>query len=431
MKRIISVILTVLLVSALAFTFAVSAEDEFALSVKLPETFEADSTIEFSVTVDKIPAGCVGAQIAFDFEGIEIEADGVVAKCTVEGGEIDFFKVEDGVVDGVIGDWKTEVKAGLTVTFTAKVLPDAKEIKITTHDNLEADGALAPVVTAKSTLKSGDAPVVTLDGIDTTGWTYVDGVETGIWQSEDKNQDVGTYYYNAGKVDGKYVIEFLFKGELSGTADSYGNGFGTNVRVWFHSNKNAEGTEQITYNSFIDVSYNGTEMVNRIAKNAATDANKAEVVYGYDDEKPYTVTTIVPTAKDGVYVKIELTEIPNVVDNNDVEGILTVSNKPEGKENNALYADQYKTPYNGWDTNYTVHFYTDAPIDESSEEPSEEPSVEPSEEPSEESSVEPSVEPSEDESSKTSPTTGDLGIAAIALLGVIAAAGVVVVRKVR
>ena len=35
MKRIISVILTVLLVSALAFTFAVSAEDEFALSVKL------------------------------------------------------------------------------------------------------------------------------------------------------------------------------------------------------------------------------------------------------------------------------------------------------------------------------------------------------------------------------------------------------------
>ena len=88
------------------------------------------------------------------------------------------------------------------------------------------------------------------------------------------------------------------------------------------------------------------------------------------------------------------------------------------------------TPYRGWDTNYAVHFYTDAPIDESSEEPSEEPSVEPSEEPSEEPSVEPSVEPSEDES-KTSPTTGDLGIAAIALLGVIAAAGVVVVRKVR
>ena len=105
MKRIISVILTVLLVSALAFTFAVSAEDEFALSVKLPETFEADSTIEFSVTVDKIPAGCVGAPLTFDFEGIDIEADGVVAKCTVEGGEIDFFKVEDGVVDGVIGDW--------------------------------------------------------------------------------------------------------------------------------------------------------------------------------------------------------------------------------------------------------------------------------------------------------------------------------------
>ena len=96
MKRIISVILTVLLVSALAFTFAVSAEDEFALSVKLPETFEADSTIEFSVTVDKIPAGCVGAPLTFDFEGIDIEADGVVAKCTVEGGEIDV-----GVVSGV------------------------------------------------------------------------------------------------------------------------------------------------------------------------------------------------------------------------------------------------------------------------------------------------------------------------------------------
>ncbi len=429
MKRIISVILTVLLVSALAFTFAVSAEDEFALSVKLPETFEADSTIEFSVTVDKIPAGCVGAPLTFDFEGIDIEADGVVAKCTVEGGEIDFFKVEDGVVDGVIGDWKNEIKAGLTITFKGKVVSGAKEIKITTHEGLEADGVVAAVVTAKSTLKSGDEPVVTLDGIDTTGWTYVDGIETGLWQGE-TDQDVGTYYYKAGKVDGKYVIEFLFKGELSGTPESFGNGNGTNVRVWFHSNKNADGADQITYNSFIDVSYNGIEMVNRFLKNSVTDANKAEVVYGYDDEKPYTVTTIVPTAKDGVYVKIELTEIPNVIDNDDVEGILTVSNKPEGKGNNALYADQYKTPYSGWDTNYAVHFYTDAPIEESSEEPSEEPSVEPSVEPSEEPSVEPSVEPSEDES-KTSPTTGDLGIAAIALLGVIAAAGVVVVRKVR
>ena len=100
MKRIISVILTVLLVSALAFTFAVSAEDEFALSVKLPETFEADSTIEFSVTVDKIPAGCVGAPLTFDFEGIDIEADGVVAKCTVEGGEIDFLGELDEPVEG-------------------------------------------------------------------------------------------------------------------------------------------------------------------------------------------------------------------------------------------------------------------------------------------------------------------------------------------
>ena len=425
MKRIISVILTVLLVSALALTFAVSAEDEFALSVKLPETFEADSTIEFSVTVDKIPAGCVGAQIAFDFEGIEIKADGVVAECTAEGGEIDFFKVEDGVVDGVIGDWKNEIKAGLTVTFTAKVLSGAKKITITTQDGLEADGAYAAVVTAKSTLKSGDEPVITLDNIDTTGWTYVDGINTGIWQSETEN-DIGAYYYNAGKVDGKYVIEFLFKGELSGTADSNGNGKGTNFRVWFHSNKNADGADQITYNSFIDVAYNGTGFINRFMKNTVADANKAEPVYGWNDEKPYTVTTIVPTAKDGAYVKIELTEIPNVVDNNDVEGILTVSNKPEGKDNDALYADKFRTPYSGWDTNYTVHFYDEEPIDESSEEPSEEPSVEPSEEPSAESSV----EPSKDES-KTSPTTGDLGIAAIALLGVIAAAGVVVVRKVR
>ena len=421
MKRIISVILTVLLVSALALTFAVSAEDEFALSVKLPETFEADSTIEFSVTVDKIPAGCVGAQIAFDFEGIEIEADGVVANCTVEGGEIDFFKVEDGVVDGVIGDWKTEIKAGLTVTFKAKVLSGVKEITITTHDDLEADGAPAAVVTAKSALKSGDEPVITLDNIDTTGWTYVDGINTGLWQSETEN-DIVAYYYNAGKVDGKYVIEFLFKGELSGTAESFGNGYGTNFRVWFHSNKNADGADQVTYNSFIDVAYNGTEFVSRFMKNAVTDANKAEPVYGYDDEKPYTVTTVIPTAKDGAYVKIELSEIPNVVDNNDVEGILTVSNKPEGKDNDALYADKFRTPYSGWDTNYTVHFYEEEPVDESSEEPSEEPSVEPS--------AEPSVEPSEDES-KVSPITGDIGIAAIALLGVIAAAGVVVVRKVR
>ena len=71
----------------------------------------------------------------------------------------------------------------------------------------------------------------------------------------------------------------------------------------------------------------------------------------------------------------------------------------------------------------------DGPDEPSSEEPSsEEPS---SEEPSAEPSVEPSSEEPSEESSKTSPETGDFGVAAIALLALVTAGGVFAVRKFR
>lgn len=426
MKRIISVILTVLLVSALAFTVAVSAEDEFVVSLKLPATYEAGETIDVVLSLDKIPAGHSFVLVNIEVSGIEIiTSDGTQVPTEISGdAKIDIAVVDDeGYLSYTLDASSKAVADGTTITAKAKVLDGATVVTASIADTSTAyvgANEIAPnAASAKSVLK-----VESGIDVDTTGWTLVDGVDKGVWQND--KAPVGNFYYNLSVVDGKAVIEVLFNGKLSGTADSFGNGNGTNVRVWFHSAKNAAGEDQLTYNAFMDVSYNGSAIVSCLKKNTVADANTAELVYDYADEKPYTVDSIISSENNGLYVKIVIDEIPNTT--GDVEVILTVSNAPDGKDsNNALYSDECIAPYKAWDSNYAVKLVA-ASVEDPSEDPSDEPSVEPSVEPSEEPSVEPSVEPS---SEPVSPGTGDLGIAAIALLGVIAAAGVVVARKVR
>jgi len=297
-------------------------------------------------------------------------------------------------------------------------------------------------------------PTPVVIDVDTTGWTKVDGETAGTWQTAlnptdpnaDKGDNVGSYVYKAGKVDGKYVIEVVFSGELSGTPESdktFGNGYGTNVRVWFHSAKNEAGTEQLSYNTLLDVAYNGETVVSRLATNSELDKNKANWILGYDAEKPYTVESIIPTAKDGLYVKITFDEIPNIVDNNDVVAVISVSNKPEGKNNNCLHSNTYTDGNGPWhnDTWITANLGTTVsfaePVDDPSSEPSsEDTSSEPSSEPTSEESSDASTAStastaSAGESSVDAPQTGDMGIAAIALLAIVTAGGVFAVRKFR
>lgn len=288
---------------------------------------------------------------------------------------------------------------------------------------------------------SANAEDVTID-VDTTGWTKVDGTNVGTWQTaltpakpEDKpGTDIGSYFYKASKVDGKYVIEVVYNGALTGTADSFGNGNGTNVRVWFHAAKNEAGAEQKAYNALLDVAYNGTALVTRFAKNDAVAENKANWVYGYDaTEKPYTVDPVIPTAKDGLYVKITMNSVLNVPADSEVTAVISVSNKPEGKDNNCLHSHTYTDGKGPWGNETWSDFaastvsFKDAAPDTSSEA-----SADASEaESTAASTVESTAASAAASSAAGAPPTGDLGVAAIALLAIVTAGGVFAVRKFR
>lgn len=85
-----------------------------------------------------------------------------------------------------------------------------------------------------------------------------------------------------------------------------------------------------------------------------------------------------------------------------------------------------------WPSEITILADQDEPSEPSSEPSSEDSSEPSSENPSVEPSVDPSVDPSEEPSSEDpSSPTGDLGLIAIALLAVISAGGVIIIRKSR
>ena len=216
---------------------------------------------------------------------------------------------------------------------------------------------LAPIYALEGSVELADAaftyenPTITID-VDTTGWTYVDGVNNGKWQND--TVSVGTYYYNTAIEDGKYVIEVVFNGKLSGTAESNGNGKGTNLRFWFHTAKNAAETAQETYNAFMDIAYTPDGLIDTLKTNGSTNGNSGVL---YEGEQIYTIESVIPTAKDGIYVKVVFDSIPNCLVNDDLDVIITVSNKPEDT-NNALYSNNQLKPYaEPWNRRESVNFY--------------------------------------------------------------------------
>ena len=122
------------------------------------------------------------------------------------------------------------------------------------------------------------------------GWgpTWLDVDENGVWQ---QNKTVPAaerfdYQYAAKYENGNYYFGLKYTGKLTGTADSYGNGSGTNLRLWVRN----PATGYVSYNYFFDVSWNGTSFVTRLMRNTNAAGNTAAPVYGYDAESyPYTV----------------------------------------------------------------------------------------------------------------------------------------------
>lgn len=119
-----------------------------------------------------------------------------------------------------------------------------------------------------------------------TEWLDVD--ENGMWQSKAVVPDAERfdYQYAAKYENGNYYFGLKYTGKLTGTAESNGNGLGTNLRLWVRN----PATGYVSYNYFFDVSWNGTSFITRLMRNTNAGGNKAALVYGYDAESyPYTV----------------------------------------------------------------------------------------------------------------------------------------------
>ena len=413
MKKLFALVLAVIFVASCCF--AVTADEE----EQLPE-----NAIPLDYAGFKYEAGL--SEILYTEEATTVK--GITDTPATEGGkDLNYFAVAIVDADTMTVTWFSDIlgreveggiKSDVPISERSYLLivqgthPSFADFKPEVGDevvlyNVDPEAAADlgnPTALTNAGFTYGKPEELIVIDVDTTGWTYVDGENTGKWQNE--GDAVGTYYYNAGIVDGKYVMEILFNGDLSGTDDSYGNGNGTNVRVWFHTAKNDAGTEQLTYNSFIDVSYTPNGVLNRFMTNGSTDGNSAAAKYGYTDAKPYTVQTIVPTALDGLYVKIVLNEVYNCDINEDLEAIFAVSNKPGDKANNCLYSGEFLKPYSSWESEGAFSFYE---------------GTKPAEESKEES------KPAE-ESKQPTPKTGDAGMIALAIVSVVTLAGVVVVK---
>ncbi len=122
------------------------------------------------------------------------------------------------------------------------------------------------------------------------GWgpTWLDVDENGVWQQNKTVPEAERfdYQYAAKYENGNYYFGLKYTGKLTGTADSYGNGSGTNLRLWVRN----PATGYVSYNYFFDVSWNGTSFVTRLMRNTNAAGNKAVKVYYYNAESyPYTV----------------------------------------------------------------------------------------------------------------------------------------------
>ena len=190
-------------------------------------------------------------------------------------------------------------------------------------------------------------------------WKEANGVTAGTWQESSVPGVPHSYEYAAAydAETGNVKLGVKFHGILTGTADAYGNGKGTNIRVWIRN----PGTGYTAYNFFADVSYNGTEWLTCIKQNTNPTGNSGTVVADYNAESyPYTLTTM-NTARGA---DIEITFPATLVsDSGVVQIIFAVSNKDAA--NYCLYhgAAGGSAAWNPWNGDQSINL-SGAPMPE-------------------------------------------------------------------
>ncbi len=159
---------------------------------------------------------------------------------------------------------------------------------------------------------------------DTALW--VDGVNAGKFQGNDENAACGNAYLYVYAYDKENVYVAVQTNYAAiGTAESYGNGVGTNLRLWFRTND-----EAVVYTHFVDISYDGDETpvigakkngsltANSGATAIATDGVEAEAVAGegtafIQAKIPFSV--IEATADFGMFVTLSNGKSGEIVNN--------------------------------------------------------------------------------------------------------------------
>lgn len=184
--------------------------------------------------------------------------------------------------------------------------------------------------TADATAVKYVAPAPSIDFEWVDAWKEVD--ENGVWQVEAvvPADELFDYDYAIEKEGENVNIGIKYRGSLSGSAASFGNGNGTNFRIWFFNPVSDKGWDHL-----MDVSYNGSEWVVECRSNGA---NPYEYPYGTENT-PFTVT-VVETA-DGAEAEVVLPISVLGYESSYFKVLVSASNKEVS--NYCLHCDNHKS----------------------------------------------------------------------------------------
>ena len=187
-------------------------------------------------------------------------------------------------------------------------------------------------------------------------WVHVDGTATGTWQTNTvpSGDDVFTFDYACIAKNGVVNIGVKINAELTGTTSAYGNGQGTNVRIWFHDPNN---TTFANWQYLLDVSWRGTYFDSNLRGNGTGTV----VAYGdgttpSDPGAHYTLNTSVTATGADVEVMIPVSEVSA---SSDVQVVICVSNNRG--TNYCLYHGCAYATYSPWDARPDACLYPTKP----------------------------------------------------------------------
>ncbi|GEM_PF-3447603 len=184
-----------------------------------------------------------------------------------------------------------------------------------------------------------------------TEWVTVDGTAAGtVYQvnATVPSAEQFKYDYAIAYKDGNYYVGLKYTGTMSGTAASFGNGSGTNLRLWLRD----PATGYVSYNYFIDVSYDGSAFKTQCKKNTNAAGNTGSTVNSYTDAAAYTASGKVTSTGCEILLVIPAAVIGNPYQ---LQAIVSVSNK--AVSNYCLHSNQNASaPASAWlDGYYTVY----------------------------------------------------------------------------